>query len=145
MADGRDGALELTIESTYDSLGEVAGFLQDAGKEAGIGDDEVADLVVSAMEAVNNAIQHGNQEDKSKKVHIRLEVASGRITLSVRDEGPGFDPSKLPDPRDTENILKSSGRGILMMRSFMDQVDFDVDETGTTVRMSKSLPAGGDP
>ena len=113
--------------------------MEDAADEIGITEEESADLMISVMEAVNNAIQHGNREDAAKKVHIKVEAASSCVTVWVRDEGEGFNLDSVPDPRDPENLLNVSGRGILMMKAFMDHVEYPRDESGRLVKMTKKF------
>ena len=105
----------------------------------GIGEDDEVDLMISVMEAVNNAIQHGNEENPQKEVHIRIVTAASELICTVRDEGGDFDLAQVPDPLRKENLLNPSGRGILMMREFMDDVDFTTDPEGTSVRMRKTF------
>ncbi len=93
------------------------------------------------MEAVNNAIQHGNREDAAKQVHIRVRAEARRMTFWVRDEGGGFSPTDVPDPLAPQNLLNPSGRGILMMREFMDAVEISSDPSGTSVKMVKEFPS----
>lgn len=130
---------ELAIESSYDSLERVSDFVEEAAEKIGITEEESADLMISVMEAVNNAIQHGNREDAGKKVHIKIQPGPSCITVWVRDEGEGFDLDSVPDPRDPENLLNASGRGILMMKAFMDQVEYPRDESGRLVKMTKTF------
>jgi serine/threonine-protein kinase RsbW len=129
--------LELRIPSTYDAMERVAGLIEEAGRRVGICEDDEVDLMISVMEAVNNAIQHGNEENPEKGVHIRIVTEPDALTCTVRDEGGGFDPARVPDPLSAENLLNPSGRGILMMREFMDDVDFTTESGGTLVRMRK--------
>jgi serine/threonine-protein kinase RsbW len=97
---------------------------------------------VALRESVINAIKHGNCSDVRKRVHVEFTVLQGDevpgLAIRVRDEGCGFDPSTLADPRAQENLLKSTGRGILLMRSFMDEMTFmRAAEGGMEVRMVK--------
>ena len=131
--------LEISIPSTYDAMEKVAGLIEEAGRRVGIGEDDEVDLMLSVMEAVNNAIQHGNEENSQKEVHIRIVTAASELICTVRDEGGGFDLAQVPDPLRKENLLNPSGRGILMMREFMDDVDFTTDPEGTSVRMRKTF------
>ena len=134
-----DTDLHLSIPSSYDAMEKVAAMIEQVGGEVGISEDDEVDLMISVMEAVNNAIQHGNQEDETKQVHIRIEAEPGKVVCWVRDEGPGFNPAKVPDPLSPPNLLNPSGRGILMMREFMDNVEFSAEGSGTSVRMSKQF------
>ena len=98
------------------------------------------DIEVALREAIANAVLHGNHEDPNKHVHLSFRCEpSGELFFIVRDEGTGFDPDKVPDPLAPENIDAEHGRGILMMRSYMDQVHYD--RGGTEVHMRKKLPS----
>jgi serine/threonine-protein kinase RsbW len=120
---------------------KVAAMIERAGDRVGISEDDEVDLMISVMEAVNNASQHGNKEDVSKQVHIKIETEPGQLICWVRDEGPGFGPESVPNPLSPDNLLNPSGRGILMMREFMDHVEFSTGDTGTSVKMSKQFSA----
>ncbi|HWQ02859.1 MAG TPA: ATP-binding protein [Candidatus Nitrosotenuis sp.] len=94
---------------------------------------------VALREALANAILHGNEKDSQKKVELDcLKHADGSVTLVVRDEGQGFDPASVPDPTLPENIYSASGRGIYLIRSFMDEVRFR--RGGSEIRMKKNKP-----
>jgi serine/threonine-protein kinase RsbW len=136
------GDLQLSIPSSYDAMEKVAAMIERVGDRVGISDEDEVDLMISVMEAVNNAIQHGNKEDATKQVHIRIEAEPGQLVCWVSDEGHGFDPAQVPDPLSPGNLLNPSGRGILMMREFMDDVEFSAGDLGTSVKMSKQFPAG---
>jgi serine/threonine-protein kinase RsbW len=137
-----DTDLHLSIPSSYDATERVAAMIEQVGGQVGISEDDKVDLMISVMEAVNNAIQHGNQEDETKQVHVRIEAELGKVVCWVRDEGVGFNPAKVPDPLSPQNLLNPSGRGILMMREFMDNVEFSAEGSGTSVRMSKQFTVG---
>jgi serine/threonine-protein kinase RsbW len=96
------------------------------GRLAGLDDDSLHWVGVAVRESVINAIKHGNGGNEQKRVHVEFTplgaALCGGLAIRVRDEGPGFDPSSLPDPLAPENLLKSSGRGIFLIRSFMDEV-----------------------
>lgn len=137
MGKREQDVLKLSIQSSYASMERVATLVEKATGRIGISEDDSVDLMIAVTEAVTNAIQHGNREDESKHVHIRIETAPSEITLWVEDEGKGFDVEAVPDPRNTGNLLRESGRGILMMKAFMDEVSFASGEKGTSVRMVK--------
>jgi len=135
--------------------------LQDSLAQASVGDEmDLLRVGTALAEALANAIDHGNLELDSKlreedrttyrktgddravqdpfrhrKVHVTARLKHGEATFIIRDEGPGFDPSQLPDPTDPENLIKPSGRGILLIRTFMDDVSFN--ETGNEITMVK--------
>jgi serine/threonine-protein kinase RsbW len=101
---------------------------------------------VAVRESVINAIKHGNRNDASKHVHVDFETSANgvpQITIRVRDEGDGFDPNGIADPLAPENLLKASGRGIFLIRNFMDHVLVQrAPEGGMEVRMTKRAQAG---
>jgi len=104
---------------------------------------------VAIRESVINAIKHGNRNDAAKHVFVDFESAPGGDTpgllVCVRDQGAGFDPESLADPLDPDNLLKSGGRGVFLIRNFMDDVQLQrVPEGGMEVRMLKRLNPSGD-
>lgn len=127
--------------SLYEHLDAFADVVESAIRIAGVSEDERGDLMVAVMEALNNAIGHGNSEDASRQVHLKIDVQPASLTIWVRDEGRGFDPGATRDPRAPENLMRDSGRGLLMMRAFMDEVDIRPSQTGTLVKMVKYFPA----
>jgi serine/threonine-protein kinase RsbW len=116
---------------------------------AGLDEESRHWLTVAIRESVINAIKHGNRNDESKLVFVDFDTTDARdgaaLEIRVRDQGEGFDPTTLPDPLAPENLLKTSGRGIFLMRAFMDEVRFRGLEPGTEVTMLKrrSNAAGG--
>lgn len=98
-------------------------------------------VYLTLNEALANAVRHGNREDPEKHVHVEAELTSDRVTIWVTDEGPGFDPGTLPDPTAVENLLKTSGRGIFLMRCYMDEVEYL--DGGRTLRLQKIASAEG--
>jgi serine/threonine-protein kinase RsbW len=98
---------------------------------------DVEDIGLVVGEALANAIIHGNRCDPEKTVHVAVAVNQhGDLLVSVKDSGPGFDPSRLPDPTAPENLLVPHGRGIFLIRELMDEVDFKFDH-GTELRMRR--------
>jgi len=93
---------------------------------------------MAVREAVTNAVLHGNKQDETKAVDLILKSSPDAFEIIIHDQGSGFNPNDVPDPTDEENILKTSGRGIFFMRTFMDEVHWLIrPEGGTTVRMLK--------
>ena len=82
---------------------------------------------MAVREAVTNAVLHGNKLDETKFAEVSLKNSPGTFEITVHDQGPGFNPSNIPDPTKEENILKTSGRGIFFMRNFMDEVEWSAD------------------
>jgi serine/threonine-protein kinase RsbW len=107
---------------------------------AGFGEDDALNVGIAVREAVINAILHGNNMDPSRKVEVNLQARPHRIVARVRDHGAGFDFRETPDPTVGDNLMRSSGRGILVMRAFVDSVDFKYREgRGMEVTLKKDL------
>jgi serine/threonine-protein kinase RsbW len=130
----------MLLDSTLDSV-EVAekAVLQDA-QAIGFGEDELHQLGMAVRESMVNAVVHGNRYNTRKKVHVAITKAEDRLTIVIADEGEGFDPASIPDPLAHENLLRQSGRGLLLMRAFVDEFQVRRGEPrGTEVRMVKYL------
>jgi serine/threonine-protein kinase RsbW len=102
------------VHSAAEKMAELAGFDADDGLNIGL----------AVREAVINAIVHGNGQDPSLKVHVTLTANGDGLTARVRDQGQGFDPDAAPDPTEDPNLLRTSGRGLLLMRAFVDGLKF---------------------
>jgi len=133
-----DSTLE-TVDSAEQAAGKVA-------TEAGFDEDEVMRISMAVREAAVNAVLHGNAYDPAKKVSLVLERTAVDLIITIRDQGQGLDMSKIPDPLAPENLLKTSGRGIFLIRSFMDEVQIHPSQTGTEIKLIKHVhgaPEGG--
>jgi serine/threonine-protein kinase RsbW len=129
---------ELSFPSSIETVQAAASAVADFIGRAGIGEEGAFGIDMAVREAVTNAVLHGNRQDKNKTIELTLKSLPDAVEISVHDQGPGFNPKDVPDPTKEENILKTSGRGIFFMRSFMDEVDWLIrQEGGTTVRMKK--------
>ena len=129
---------ELSLPSRIETVAEAASAVAEFVARSGVSDDAAFGIDMAVREAVTNAVVHGNRQNEDKLVAIVLKNLPDAVEISVHDQGPGFNPNEVPDPTAEENILKTSGRGIFFMRSFMDEVDwFLPPEGGTTVRMLK--------
>jgi len=138
------GTVRLQIHSNFDMLDFVQVVSDRMGQLAGLDEDAIHWIGVAVRESVINAIKHGNREDYGKLVTVEFTFAPpsrpSELVVRVLDEGEGFDPQEVADPLAPENILKSSGRGIFFMRSFMDDVTLRRGaEGGMEVRMVKKL------
>ncbi len=131
----RQTTFRLTMASDSHNIGRVEKFLRKIGKVVPFDEIQFHKLMVSLTEAVNNAILHGNKCDPAKHVRIICETLPGWILIMVDDEGKGFQPGKVGNPLSKENLLRESGRGIFLMRTLMDRVEFDVGKAGTRVRL----------
>ncbi len=134
---GNGVTLELTIPSNPDLTAEVDRCIEDLTARIGYDQAIRGDIMVAVNEAVKNAILHGNKCDESKQVTITCNCSSTEFRIHICDCGCGFDPESLPDPRNPDNLLKENGRGILMIKALMDEVEFDVSEKGTSLTMIK--------
>ena len=144
MSHGRTVCLE--FHSTYEMLDFVQVASDHLGRLSGLDDEALHWVGVAVRESVINAIKHGNSGDERKHVHVEFTPIAGErpagIQIRVRDEGPGFDPDALPDPLAPENMLKASGRGIFLIRSFMDELVLRrAPEGGMEVVMVKRVSA----
>ena len=129
---------ELTLPSRIESVDEAALKADEFAKQLGLGDDFISAIDLAIRESVANAVKHGNKLDESKSVEVRLSKLGDGIEITVRDFGKGFDIDKIPDPTNPENLLKTNGRGILFMRSFMDEVEWSqAPGGGLLVKMLK--------
>ena len=131
---------ELVLASRIESIGAAADAAAKFLSQFGAGDDIVFAVDMAIREAVTNAVIHGNKQDANKNVVVSFSKSLNALEIEVRDRGKGFDPEGVADPTDPGNLLKSSGRGILFMRTFMDEVEWlEHDEGGTVVKMTKRL------
>ena len=129
---------ELSLPSCIETVAAAAAAVAEFVSRSGVSEDAAFGIDMAIREAVTNAVVHGNNQDEDKLVGIVLKSLPDAVEITVHDQGPGFNPNEVPDPTADENILKTSGRGIFFMRSFMDEVDwFLPPEGGTTVRMLK--------
>ena len=144
----RGGTVSLQIRSNFDMLDFVQAASDHVSQMAGLDEDSVHWIGVAVRESVINAIKHGNREHADKLVTVEFTFAPpvdpGELIVRVLDQGEGFDPEEIADPLAPENLLKSSGRGIFFMRSFMDDVTLTRgSEGGLEVRMVKKLAPSG--
>lgn len=134
------GKNKISVPSSLEYLRDVDEFVEGKLKKLGLGQSQLADVAISVTEAVTNAIVHGNKNDRGKRVKIDLKIEGSEIAITVKDQGDGFDPESLSSPVEGENILKKVGRGIFILKSLMDEVDFIFQpEGGTIVKMVKYL------
>ncbi|MBD3165503.1 ATP-binding protein [bacterium] len=133
----------LTVPSDPDDpsiLERVDAFTVDITKDLPFTDDERDNIAISVSEAVNNAIIHGNDGNPSLQITIDFKIEQECLHISVTDQGDGFNPAEVPDPTDPENLLAESGRGLLIIRHLMDEVELTNGENGgTRVVMSKAF------
>ncbi len=149
MADGADasnrvgeagetaGRAELTLPSTLASVETVEALALTFAAKAGFDQETCSHLAMVAREAAVNAVVHGNRYDPGKQVTARFQADEEGLRITLVDHGEGLDVSRLPDPLAPENLLRSSGRGIFLMKSFMDEVTFRSLSPGTEATLIK--------
>lgn len=120
----------LEIESDPKNLITVEEFINYFAVELNLREDKINALLLSVTEAVTNAIKHGNKNQPNKLVTINVTFDSEYLTISIKDQGEGFNPNNIPDPTHPENLLKDSGRGIYLMKIYMDEIYFNKTNEG---------------
>jgi serine/threonine-protein kinase RsbW len=126
-----------TLDSTLASVNKAEQAATEVAAKSGFDEDDCGRIAMAVREAAVNAVLHGNHYEPNKRVTVSFESTSDALTVAVRDEGPGLDPATLPDPLSPENLLKQSGRGIFLIRAFMDEVNFRTLSPGTEITMIK--------
>jgi serine/threonine-protein kinase RsbW len=122
------------IKSAIANLRIIENVIDEISSEIGIKQDFYGKIMVSAMEAVNNAIVHGNKSEEEKYVKVTINYKKSELRISVEDEGPGFVPKEIPDPTKPENIENTHGRGVFLMSKLADKIEFN--DKGNKVTMS---------
>lgn len=129
---------ELILPSQIESVEESAQIAATFATACGLDEIALFGIDMAVREAVANAVKHGNKFDETKKVSVTLANSPELFEISIKDEGAGFAVEDVPDPTNPENLLKASGRGILFMKNFMDEVEWaNHPNGGTIVRMAK--------
>jgi len=126
-----------TLESTLESVNKAEQTAHEMACGAGFASDEADRISMAVREATVNAVLHGNHYDKQKRVQLAFIAEPDSLTVSVRDEGRGLDPASIPDPLAPENLLRQSGRGIFLIRAFMDEVRFRNLAPGVEITLVK--------
>jgi serine/threonine-protein kinase RsbW len=124
---------EIKIESDISNLRKVEKEIDAVAGEIGLEQDNYGKILVSTMEAVNNAIVHGNKSESSKFVMLEISFIENILKISIEDEGPGFKPKEIPDPTRPENIESINGRGVFLMSKLADEIEFN--DKGNKVTM----------
>ncbi len=126
-------ALNKTLKSRKNSIKQVEPLIFEVKDKVALKDETCYNLLITLTEAVANAIFHGNNGDSSKNVYINVSVTDNQIIMTVEDEGNGFDPDAIDDPRKPENLMKAKGRGVFLIKALADDVKFDITDTGTKI------------
>ena len=135
--------IEITISSRFENIELVQVIAEHLCENAGVDEDGSHWVGMAVREAVANAIKHGNKLDITKRVHATFELEGTDLEIIISDQGEGFDPEKVSDPLNPQNLMKTSGRGIFYMKTFMDQIQYSFRPgVGTSLLMTKSLTRG---
>jgi len=129
--------ISFTLDSTLDSVNKIEQTAEQYAQRAGFDEDTIPHIAMAVREAAVNAVLHGNAYDVNKHITASFETTSDDLVIRIVDQGPGLDPSTLPDPLAPENILRGSGRGIFLIRAFMDEVNFRQLHPGTELTLIK--------
>ena len=126
-------SIKIQIPSLSENIRIIESFIDNAKEKFRLNDDIYGNIMIAVTESVNNAIKHGNRNNKEKNVSLSLTLNENILKFTVEDQGPGFDYNNLPDPTAPENIDKPSGRGIFLMKHLCDEVHFK--ENGKVVEL----------
>ncbi len=135
MVSAKQTVFRLTLASNPRSIVRIETFLKKINHVLHLDEILFHKLMISLTEAVNNAIIHGNRTNPEKKVHVQCEILPGWLVVIIDDQGKGFKPELIGNPLRKENLLKESGRGIFLMRTLMDKVEFEASKSGMQVRL----------
>jgi serine/threonine-protein kinase RsbW len=140
--DSQSKTIDLVLDSTLESVDKAERAALDLAQESGFGEEDLDRIGMSVRECMVNAVVHGNRYNSHKKVHLSLSRTPERFTVRVADQGEGFNPDELPDPRSGDNLLRHSGRGIFLMKAFMDDLQVrSLGPAGTEVTLVKNVGA----
>ena len=127
------------LESTLESVNQAEEVATTIASKAGFTEEEIHRISMAVREAAVNAVLHGNHYDPQKKVTVGFENTNGTLIITIADEGRGLEAAAVPDPLAPENLLKQSGRGIFLIRAFMDEVRIRSLQPGTEITMIKHV------
>ena len=137
MPDLKTRKLSLTFTSELATVERIESLAETWAADAGFPPDTCSQIAMCSREAAINAVLHGNRQDPAKPVAAAFELSSTALSICVADHGEGMDPDRLPDPSIAENLLRSSGRGVFLMRALMDEVRFRQLNPGLEVTLVK--------
>ena len=143
MERGDSERIEITISSRFENIELVQVIAEHLCENVGVDEDGSHWVGMAVREAVANAIKHGNKLDIQKKVNATFDLRGFELEITISDEGQGFDPQTVSDPLNPQNLMKTSGRGIFYMKTFMDQITYSFSPGGgTSLVMTKNLSKG---
>jgi serine/threonine-protein kinase RsbW len=128
------------LDSTLESVDQAEHMALELARESGFDEEDLDRIGMSVRECMVNAVVHGNRYNANKKVLLSLSLTPERLTIQIEDQGDGFDPGELPDPVAGDNLLRHSGRGIFLMKTFMDDLQVRrLQPAGTEVTLIKNV------
>ena len=139
LTNPRANRASITLDSVLSSVEVIEEMAERFARDAGFDEDVASQIAMVSREASVNAIMHGNKYDPAKHIKASFEVTDDALNIVISDEGAGVDLDAIPDPLAPENILRTSGRGIFLMRAIMDEVHFQVLTPGTEIKMVKHI------
>lgn len=139
LAESQVSRINYTLDSSLESVNRLEQTAEETAKKIGMDEDEAFRIAMAVREAAVNAVLHGNSYDPEKRVTASFETTEDALVIRIADQGKGLDPTTLPDPLAPENLLRGSGRGIFLIRSFMDEVHFRQLHPGTELTLIKRL------
>lgn len=139
MSKGVQNHFRMIIDSDLKEIQRVEEFTEELVEKIGFSEEDKDSLAISITEMVGNAISHGNRQDKRKKVEINFYINKKGIRITIQDEGKGFNVDEVDNPLAPENLLKDSGRGIYIVRTLMDKVNYIHNKKGTLVEIIKNF------
>jgi serine/threonine-protein kinase RsbW len=125
----------VVIDSSRPAVEHLCSLLLTSAADNNFDGDDIFAIHLALEEALLNAIHHGNKEDAAKQIKVEYVITPQKFDISIEDQGPGFEPNSVPDPRCEENLRKCCGRGLLLIRSYMDKVEYN--KTGNCIHMVK--------
>ena len=133
--------IEVTLETVLDSVDLAESIVMRVAEAAGFDEEDLHKIGMSVREGVINAYNYGNQQDRGRKLFLKVELEDKRMVIRIIDQGSGFDMGEVPDPLAEENLMRTSGRGLFLMKSFMDEFTVQRGPTGgAELVMSKNYP-----
>ncbi len=133
----KNGKYTFSFPSDIKYLEEAESKIVQVAEECNFNESDTDDICIAATEIINNAIHHGNKGDKNKQVTLIISADDDTLRITIQDEGEGFDPAAIKDPLSPENLLSEGGRGIYLVHSLMDNVEYNVFENGSEVVIEK--------
>ena len=137
-------SVDQVLDSTLESVDQAERVALEMARESGFGEEDLDRIGMSVRECMVNAVVHGNRYNAHKKVKLSLSRTREKFTIRISDQGDGFDPGEVPDPVAGDNLLRHSGRGIFLMKTFMDDLQVRrLQPGGTEVTLVKNLVSSG--